>query len=329
MFLWKLSLLLPHLNYMTFHYLYFILTTLVSSIIFWLSSRPERSINYVDPLFMATSAMTETGLNTVNISQINKFQQVFLFLLMIGGSPVFVSYFVVLVRKRAFELRFSELVQVYEADKKDITHDLGNSLHVLFHSSSHPEEQCETIGVSPRIEARLSSSATTTLHNATSGNGSRRLTVDMLQFTCTRDMSSHHRIPVGGLKDAITSHPENLQEADELRRPGCLALDRMSRVLKFFLWRTIHPPRQSLLHLSFSLPVLIPLRSSNVYEERSLGIYKHDLQTKTSAKVIKDGVKANMRRQGIQTKLIFLRQQLEHQLAHYIWWLTISIVFIV
>jgi Trk-type K+ transport system membrane component len=103
----------------------------------------------------------------------------------------------------------------------------------------------------------------------------------------------------------------------------------MSRVLEFFLWRTIHPPRQSLLHLSFSLPVLIPLRSSNVYEERSLGIYKHDLQAKTSEKVIKDGVKANMRRLGIQTKLFFLRQQLEHQLAHYIWWLTISIVFIV
>jgi Trk-type K+ transport system membrane component len=121
--------------------LYFILTILISSLIFWLSSRPERSINYVDCLFMVTTAMTETGLNTVNLSQINTFQQVFLFLLMISGSPIFVSYFVVLVRKRAFELRFSELVQVYKADKKDITHDLGNSLHVLFHSSSHPEEQ--------------------------------------------------------------------------------------------------------------------------------------------------------------------------------------------
>jgi Trk-type K+ transport system membrane component len=76
-------------------------------------------------------------------------------------------------------------------------------------------------------------------------------------------------------------------------------------------------------------PVLIPLRSSNVYEERSLGIYKRDLQTKTSEKGVKDGVKANMRRLGIQTKLFFLRQQLEHQLAHYIWWLTISFVFIV
>jgi Trk-type K+ transport system membrane component len=76
-------------------------------------------------------------------------------------------------------------------------------------------------------------------------------------------------------------------------------------------------------------PVLIPLRSSNVYEERSLGIYKRDLQTKTSEKVVKDGVKANMRRLGIQAKLFFLRQQLEHQPAHDIWWLTISIVFIV
>jgi hypothetical protein len=78
---------------------------------------------------------------------------------------------------------------------------------------------------------RLSSSATT-LHNPTSGNVSRRSTADMLQFTCTRDTSSHHRVPVGGLKDAITSHPENLHEADKLRRPGCLVVGRIEESLE-------------------------------------------------------------------------------------------------
>ena len=68
---------------------------------------------------------------------------------------------------------------------------------------------------------------------------------------------------------------------------------------------------------------LIPLLPSNVYEERSLGIYKRDLETRTSEKEAEDGVKG-----GLETKLFFLRQQLQHHLAHNIWWLSISIVFI-
>jgi Trk-type K+ transport system membrane component len=75
-------------------------------------------------------------------------------------------------------------------------------------------------------------------------------------------------------------------------------------------------------------PVLIPLRSSNVYEERSLGIYKGNLETRTSEEA-EDGVKRVLRRLGIETKLFFLRQQLQHQLAHDVWWLTIPIIFIV
>ncbi len=76
-------------------------------------------------------------------------------------------------------------------------------------------------------------------------------------------------------------------------------------------------------------PVLIPLRSSNVYEERSLGIYKGDLTTNRAEEEVVDGLKRGKRRMGIENKFFFLRQQLQHQLAHDIWWLTLSIVFIV
>jgi len=51
------------------------------------------------------------GLNTVNLSSLNTFQQVVLFLLMIIGSAIFVSAFVILVRLKAFEKEFVHVVR--------------------------------------------------------------------------------------------------------------------------------------------------------------------------------------------------------------------------
>ncbi|KAI2616194.1 TrkH-domain-containing protein [Hypomontagnella submonticulosa] len=103
--------LLPPLNFITIHYAYFIVVPLVSSLIFWASSDPKFSISYVDSLFLVTSAMTEAGLNTVNLSQMTTWQQVLLWLLIIIGSSIWVSIWTVFVRKHAFEVRFQEIVR--------------------------------------------------------------------------------------------------------------------------------------------------------------------------------------------------------------------------
>ena len=99
---------LPEPNFITLHYLYFILTSLISGIIFWGSSTPPRSVRFIDSLFLTVSAMTEAGLNTVNLSTLNTWQQIILFLLIMLGSSIWVSAFVVHVRRRAFENRFEE-----------------------------------------------------------------------------------------------------------------------------------------------------------------------------------------------------------------------------
>ena len=72
---------LPPLNFITLHYGYFIGCSLLFSVIFWGSSRPSRSVSYTDSLFLVVSAMTLAGLNTINLSTINTFQQILLFLL--------------------------------------------------------------------------------------------------------------------------------------------------------------------------------------------------------------------------------------------------------
>ncbi|KIW08770.1 uncharacterized protein PV09_00708 [Verruconis gallopava] len=102
---------LPELNFITLHYLYFIVTTLVSAGIIYGSSTPSHSVQFVDALFLAVSAMTEAGLNTINLSTLNTFQQVVLFFLIIAGSAIFVSAFVVHIRRRAFEKVFQNLLE--------------------------------------------------------------------------------------------------------------------------------------------------------------------------------------------------------------------------
>src|SRR4051812_14114179 len=79
---------LPRVRFLTLHYAYFIVVCLISSVIFWVSSTPFRSVSYVDSLFFTVSAMTLAGLNTVNLSTLNTFQQTLLFVLIMLGSAV-------------------------------------------------------------------------------------------------------------------------------------------------------------------------------------------------------------------------------------------------
>ncbi|KAE8446307.1 hypothetical protein EG329_012054 [Mollisiaceae sp. DMI_Dod_QoI] len=107
----KIAYFLPSWNYITLHYTYFIFTTLLTSLIFWGTSTPQYSISYTDSLFLVVSAMTEAGLNTVNLSQMTTFQQVLLWFLIVIGSSIFVSIATVHARKQVFERRFRDLVR--------------------------------------------------------------------------------------------------------------------------------------------------------------------------------------------------------------------------
>lgn len=114
---------LPDLNFITIHYIYFLTTTLIAAIILWGSATPHHSLSFTDSLFLAVSAMTEAGLNTVNLSTLNTFQQIVLFVLIMIGSAIFVSAFTVHIRRRAFDHRFTSEFekQKLENNHKDDT----------------------------------------------------------------------------------------------------------------------------------------------------------------------------------------------------------------
>ena len=100
---------LPPLNFITIHYAYFLIIIIISSLIFWGSSEPNFSISYTDSIFLVVSAMTESGLNTVNLSEMTTWQQVVLFLLIILGSSIWVSIWTIAFRKHVLEKRFHEI----------------------------------------------------------------------------------------------------------------------------------------------------------------------------------------------------------------------------
>jgi hypothetical protein len=56
---------LPPFNFLTLHYVYFIVACVVASIILYSTSAPFKNVAYVDAIFLCVSAMTGAGLNTV------------------------------------------------------------------------------------------------------------------------------------------------------------------------------------------------------------------------------------------------------------------------
>ncbi|KAJ5188168.1 Cation transporter [Penicillium cf. griseofulvum] len=108
---------LPPLNFLTLHYCYFIATNIIASIIFYLTSTPQLSVTYVDSIFLCVSAMTGAGLNTVDLSTLNSFQQAILFTLLILGHAILISLTVLLVRKRAFEAKFKGVSDERERER--------------------------------------------------------------------------------------------------------------------------------------------------------------------------------------------------------------------
>lgn len=85
-------------------------------------------------------------------------------------------------------------------------------------------------------------------------------------------------------------------------------------------------------------PVVITMRNSNVYEERSLGIYADDPQAKEAQEEqespndsIFDRIKRTLSSKpgsGTESNSQFVRQQLRGQLAHDLWWIVLAVLFI-
>ena len=84
-------------------------------------------------------------------------------------------------------------------------------------------------------------------------------------------------------------------------------------------------------------PVVITMRNSNVYEERSLGIYadesrpsEDDPGDESTRSKLLGGLRRRLTGQSVpkESRGYFVRQQLRGQLAHDLWWIVLAVLFI-
>ena len=115
-----------HLNYFRLHLSYFIFVILLSSVIVYGSgvngnSNDEEAsfyLTYVDSLFLCTSAMTSTGLNTVNLSALTTFQQSVLFVLIFIGNVVTISIVTVAIRRHYYRVYMKDFLNHSKAGRQ-------------------------------------------------------------------------------------------------------------------------------------------------------------------------------------------------------------------
>jgi hypothetical protein len=124
----KIRPYLPPINFITVHYAYFIFSCLFFALVFWGSGSPSSlNISFLDSVYLSMSALTSTGMNTVNVSQMSLGQQIVLFLAMMLGHPILISLWTVLFRRHIFEKRFRAIVKAERARKLRAGSSIGLS----------------------------------------------------------------------------------------------------------------------------------------------------------------------------------------------------------
>jgi Trk-type K+ transport system membrane component len=96
-----------HLNFIFLHYAYIISWALIGSIIVY----PGGNIAYIDALFQAAGAATQSGLNTVDLNTLWLYQQIVLYLITCLCTPIFIHSALVFIRLYWFEKRFQHVVR--------------------------------------------------------------------------------------------------------------------------------------------------------------------------------------------------------------------------
>ncbi|KAF5353410.1 hypothetical protein D9756_007889 [Leucocoprinus leucothites] len=139
------------------HLTAFVFIPLIASGIFY-ASNGRYHVNFLDALFMCYSAMTVTGLATVNMSTLTPWQQVIMFILMMMGDITTISWIMVLVRKRFFRNHCEYIAAEIKRKKKplrsrtELLRSIAAPKSIFYNPlKPHPEGQPRSAPVEPTI----------------------------------------------------------------------------------------------------------------------------------------------------------------------------------
>lgn len=172
-------------NFYRVHVIYFLLTIILSSVIMYGSGVNANSgdaealfkLRYIDAIFLCTSAMTATGLSTVNLSDITGFQQSILFLLVLLGNVTITAHATTWLRRHFFRKHMKHFLQHSKA-AREIVDGIGR----------------EESGKVASLTTGASHSTSSGIQKRPRGGGTHPS-----QTSTTQDRRSHHEIGHGGL----------------------------------------------------------------------------------------------------------------------------------
>lgn len=105
------------IHFLELHYLYILFLIFFFSGLYY--CQPGTNWNYIDALFMATTGSTDTGLNTIPMSEMSTYHMLVLYFSSFLGSHVTVSFVVVMVRRYYFSKRFEQVLQYNKKRKEE------------------------------------------------------------------------------------------------------------------------------------------------------------------------------------------------------------------
>ncbi|KAI0638942.1 TrkH-domain-containing protein [Trametes polyzona] len=158
-------------NFFRLHLIYFTFVPLIAAGIFY-GVNGEFHIPFIDALFLCYSALTVTGLSTVNLSTLTALQQAILFVLMIMGDITIIAWIMVLVRLRYFRQhiiarhRKKTVLQSMRDRVVNMVTGVKHSVplwHIEAGAEKHAQHGSHGIQASDGIGAALAGGATTGL----------------------------------------------------------------------------------------------------------------------------------------------------------------------
>ncbi|KAG5518705.1 hypothetical protein PMAC_002674 [Pneumocystis sp. 'macacae'] len=102
-----IQIVLPKVSFLWLHCIYIGVMILIGTFLIYI----QNNIQYIDALFLATSAATQAGLVTLDINTLSVYQQVVLYIIPMLTTPIFIHSLTAIVRLFLIRSKFDNIVQ--------------------------------------------------------------------------------------------------------------------------------------------------------------------------------------------------------------------------
>lgn len=171
-------------NFIHIHVLYILTLTIVGSVMIY----GARNMPYIDALFFSTGSATQSGLGTLDVNNIELYQQIVMFSQSFTGNIVLLHSSVVFVRLFWFERRFSNLVKEAKLQRRTMTRTRSRMRTVGSMDSRIDEESGLRGRSTSGVQRKQPNGTIDPLHPSTEPSGEEKEPIDEVTLLANQDI---------------------------------------------------------------------------------------------------------------------------------------------